>query len=675
MLVMVQMIPLPEDIEPVSDWVPTDDERNRGKRIAERINLMLIERRKHEDSMEQALLLYSGKSRANPRDPRKERVVIPMARAFVDAKTAEEIKGMNSYEFDPGKHASDQWMAELIKDVDEHVRTKTKMDIKRLQALRMKNITGVSILKVGYRKIMRFIKDPVETDDDNTGLTWKERKVPIYDDLFIDLVSPFHFAIDPNATSMEDAMDCAHFHTEHYEVFYETYNDDKRFKNIDSVKGGYQNQVDVCEYYNAIRDEWVTMAFPSTQGGKGMSWTGQIPAVEIGYLPLPDSHKMLPFVSYHNNPTFVSSYVRDIVAQSSTGSPLSQTEDIRADEGFWTEGDPMTIMDLIDLRTGFGRAAYRSIKLSSEGIIATAPGYAFDESRKWREGEQAVGMMGKYQVDHIGSTNIGNFEFVFGDLMEQMVLALGIDPRNLADNKTKTATESQIQKETQLLRLEPCIEFNEMNAEVRLGTLILKLVEQRYSKPELVMFTGAETEEEISNFDNVVSVDGKPSYGKRFRVIPSKNMIKEKQRKNHDGTYKYYLTKSEEGTNSFLARPEYIRSSDVRVVIRSGRDGATLRAVKVEMAQNTIKLILEMINSMAAMPPGTQIITPDDLPNIKEAVKMLMEAMGWNPLKMGQAETAPDSVKKAASKFAQYQAQSVPLSSKGQQVVPPPIQQ
>src|SRR5690348_11002931 len=100
---MVKLIPEVEDLEPATTWQPSEEEQKRGLRVRARIDKMLEARRPYEDAMERSLLLYSGKSRVNPRDPRKERVVIPFARIFVEAKTSEEVKAMNPYVFEPGK--------------------------------------------------------------------------------------------------------------------------------------------------------------------------------------------------------------------------------------------------------------------------------------------------------------------------------------------------------------------------------------------------------------------------------------------------------------------------------------------------------------------------------------------------------------------------------------------
>ncbi len=635
---MVDIIPHVEDLKPSPMWVPTEEEQDRGRKVHKRINALLEGREPYETAIERSLLLYSGKSRFNPKDARKERVVMPFARIFVESKTAEEVRAFNEYEFTPVEESGDRWKAELLKDVDVHVRRKVKMRAKKHQLIRMKNIAGVGIGRIGYKKTMRTIKERVLGEDDGDNVAWVERDVPVYDDLYFDCVSPLQFAVDPNATTMDDAMDCVHFHAENWEVYYECYSKDDRFKNTDQVKPGMhgvfgddtfesgnfrgqaaiENQVVIAEYFNKIRDEWIVYAN----------------GVEIYHGPLPDDHKELPFISYHNNANFVSGFVRDLVARNSDGNDVTHAEEVRASEGFWSEGDPNTIMDLIDLRTGFSRAAYQAIKLAGQSIIATLGNFRFDESKPWRTGAQAVGAMGKYQVDNLGNANISSFQFAFEDLMNVMILTTGADPRNLSESKTKTATEAAIQRETSMRRLEQNIEFNEENGEVRLGNLVLKLIQQRYSKPEIVRLTGMEGDDELSDFHDIETDPdtGKPFAGKRFRRIKTNVNLKETQKKNRKGEVKYTLSKSEEGVQSFLARPDYIRVSDVDVQVQSGRRAGEIRAVEIAQARDAIEIFIQLFQLAQPAGPGMKPpIDQEDLPNLKLAVEQYVKALGWNP--------------------------------------------
>jgi len=277
---MVSIIPDATSEEIVTtSFVPDDEERKRGKRIHPRGQMMIDARRPYINGMKRALLNYDGKSREYVDDPRDEEVVMPMARIFVEAKTAEEVKVMPQYEFVAVEDANDKGKEDILKDVNNHVMRKVKLKGKRHELIRMKNLLGVSIARVGYRRIMRDIKERVMDDMDAENLNWNIKTVPVYDDLFVDVVSPFDFVVDPGATTMDDAIDCIHFHEDHWVEFQEKYiiSDTKgMYKNTDSVAPGIgitfndsgelsvhktdnSDRIGVWEYFNKISNNlWIS---------------------------------------------------------------------------------------------------------------------------------------------------------------------------------------------------------------------------------------------------------------------------------------------------------------------------------------------------------------------------------------------------------------------------------
>ena len=639
---MVNVIPELDEVQDnTQTWVPTEEEKKRGLRSHKRIRKLLEARQPYEPPIERGLYLYDGVSLEDPKKRAKiknEEIVAPFARIFVEAKTAEEVKASSKYEFIPVEDAGDAWKVRLLKEVDIHVRRTINYKQKRAQMKRMKNIAGVSVARVGYRRVMRTIKERTETDEFGDLLVWKEVEVPAYDDLFMDVVSPLNFAVDPNALSMNDAMDCVHFHAENYESFYETYANDKRFKNIEHVRVGnhgmfledafsdghfrsqraQEDMVVISEYFNKIRDEWLVYAN----------------GVEIYWGPLPDDHKELPFVSEHNNPTFVSGIFNSLGKRSDIARAYSRTSDgketttevlVTAEERFWTQGDPQTIVDLIDLRTSFGRAAYRAIKLAGEAIVATAGNAMFDETRSWKTGDQAKGMMGKFQVASLGS-NVGlsGYQFAFDDLFNLMILTTGVDPRALSDQKTKTATEAAIQRETSMRRLQENIEFNEENGEVRMGRLMHKLIQQRYTKPEIARITGDESALDMKSFDEVID-EGGQRFGKRYRRIPTSFNIKESADMKS-------LSKDDAGVSSFIARPEYIRTSDIDIRVRSNRDLGQIQAIEGERARAALELVTQLLPLTQPTIAGQEpLLSAEDLPNVRKLSEKLAKSLGLDP--------------------------------------------
>ena len=106
---------------------------------------------------------------------------------------------------------------------------------------------------------------------------------------------------------------------------------------------------------------------------------------------------------------------------------------------------------------------------------------------------QAIGGLNKVQPINLGAgINIAAFETATKKLFEEMVMATGIDPRNLTDTKIKTLGEAEIQNETAARRLALGITHNENNGELQRGWLFVKDEQQYYSEKEVVRLTGRE---------------------------------------------------------------------------------------------------------------------------------------------------------------------------------------
>lgn len=620
--------------------------------------------------MERSLMLYDGVYLQNTKNKsaiKNDNLVAPLARIFVEAKTAEENKAISEYIFTPVEDAGDSWKVDLLKDVNTFVKRRMRTTAKRQDMFRMKNILGVSIGRVGYRRIMGIRKIRTETNDQGDILNWEEREVPIYDDLFFDVVSPFNFLVDPNATSLDDAMDCAHFHAENFEAFWETYHNNPIFKNtkevVPGIHGRYTeqgftsgyignfaaqpNMVMIAEYFNKIRDEWIVYAN----------------GVEIYHGPLPDDHKQLPFFSYHNNNSFCTGLI-EMTTRTVNGDDVGAAPNITADRGFWTIGDPATIADLIELRTAHGRAAHRMVKRMSQRIIGTRGNFKLPSDRNWLDGDQAVGAAGNVEVINMagGGAGSGDWQWAFDDLFQLMRLTIGVDPSNLAETKQKTATEAEIQRETALRRLDMGLEYNEENGEVRFGNLVFKLIQQRYTKPELKRLLGDESDEEIKSFDEIEKdpITGKPLYGKRYRRITASRNIRE-QAKNG----KYKIEESDAGVSSFLARPEYIRTSEIDITTQSGRKAAQLRSIEFQKYTQVIQLVTQLIPlTQQNQLGGEPLIAKEDLPKLSSLVAGLLRSLDMDPdTDMGSKDKEKTETEKEADAYMAQEAQRMPLTS------------
>jgi hypothetical protein len=540
--------------------------------------------------------------------------------------------------------------------------------------LRTKNICGVSIARIGYRKIMGMRKIRTETNSDGDILKWEERAVPIYDDLFMDVVSPFNFLVDPNATTMDDAMDCAHFHAEHFATFWETYHNNPLFKNTEAVKAGlhgtysdqgfvsghignFESQTDmvmIAEGFDKTRDEWIVYAN----------------GVEIYFGPLPDDHKELPFVSYHNNASFCTGLV-EMTTRTVNGQDVGMAPSVTADKSFWTIGDPATIADLIELRTSHGRAAHRLVKRMSQRIVATRGNYKLPKDRNWMDGDEAVGAAGNIEILNLsgGGAGSGDWQWAFDDLFLLMRLTVGIDPSNIYATKQQTLGEAEIQEESAQKRLNMGLEYNEENGEVRMGTLVHKLIQQRYTKPELKRLTGDETKDELKSFDEVEKdpVTGMPLYGKRFRRIKASKNIKESK-----DSSRFSIAHDDAGVSSFLARPEYIRTSDIDIAVESGRKAAQSRAIMLNKYDRVLERVAQLLPFTQPDPmTGKALISADDMPNFKSLITGMIKALDMDPTKdigqNGGEQKTKDDI--ALEEIEAAEATRVPLNTMPQPVL------
>jgi hypothetical protein len=315
------------------------------------------------------------------------------------------------------------------------------------------------------------------------------------------------------------------------------------------------------------------------------------------------------------------------------GEDVSIAPNVTADKSFWTIGDPATIADLIELRTSHGRAAHRLVKRMTQRIIGTRGNYRLPTDRNWLDGDEATGAAGNIEVINLagGGAGSGDMQWAFDDLFQLMRLTIGIDPSNIYSTKQQTLGEAEIQEESAQKRLNAGLEYNEENGEVRMGTLVHKLIQQRYTKPELKRLTGDESSEELKSFDEVEKdpITGRPIYGKRFRRIKSSKNIKES-----GSGRRFSIAEDDAGVSSFLARPEYIRTSEIDIGVESGRKAAQSRAIMLNKYDRVLERIQGLAPFMIPDPnTGKALISPDDMPNFKSLIVGVIKALDLDPQK------------------------------------------
>lgn len=638
----------------------TQKQQERAKRIFDRLDQMLEHKRPYEQKIRQGLLAYDGISTTFENEAHA--FVVPFARIFCDTKTAEEYSAMTEFEFLPVDDDEDVWKVELLREITEHIRRKLKSRALKLRLIRMKNAAGVAIKRKGYRLVMRTIKEGVTYDEFGRMETWKDVEVPIYDDIYEEMVDPLDFVIDPNATSINDAVDCGQFHRMNWEDAYEMFGKDPRF-DFKGVKPGLNNMVEFYEHFNVNRDEWVLYAWSST-GTHAERANMQRPAVckEVYFGPLPDDHKMLPYISYHCDVAYTTGYFDKILGRSNTtGEEASSTENVVGRETFWTQGIPVTMADLTDYATAIDKQLLEAVRLAATHVVATKDNFRINNRKKWKSGEQIVGGMGKLELLNFAAPNLSAMEYVLTRYFELMVLLTGVDPRNLTDSKQKTATEDIAQRESSAKRINTGIEFNEDIAETRDGLITHKLIQQHYTRMEVVRLTGEESEKELERFDETMGEHpktGKPLVGKRYRRIRASRPMSEISR----GT-KRMLKKEHRGKFGFPSRPEYIRVSEVDIATVPKRRAGEVQALLKQEAREDLELLAQLVPLTQPSADGSApSISLDDMPNVRSMVERWILSRGGNPIRdIGQNKKDPKD-KKLDDAVTNYRSKRKPIN-------------
>lgn len=614
----------PEETRKAFEMTPK--QADRAKYISIRMRRMEAAKAPYVAGMRRALKLYDGHLEPyGPGTPEnaKDEVVAPLARIFVEAKTAKEVRAFSDYLINPKDDEDDAWRAELIMQAVDHVRTITMARAKRHELLRMKNIIGKSIKWKGFRSTTVKMNVTKTVDDDGTPIEWEEKDVPGESDIFEEVIDPFLFYVDPNATSMNDALDCAMYFSMSAEEFTEAFSNDNLF-DIEGVEAGANGEVEGLMYFkkpSGRPDMFCIYAWPSA----GLGVEGMKPGhvKEVFYGGLLDEHKMLPFVSYHNVPKF-SSDSSGATARTSSGEPATASATVHAKQKFWAyAGDPEIIMDLIDLRTGFTRSMYKACDLASRSLTLTDGNFRMSGSGKdWAHGDEVVGGKGKVELLTPGTVNVAAFQLTLDDIYLLCIQATGIDPRNLTDTKEKTLGETLSQKEESAQRIDEGIVFNEQIAEVRDGKITHELIQQHYTTPKMVRLTGAETEEQLKKFDEVEGEHprtGKPLVGKRYRRITTKMPLKELGH----GAHKK-LKKEDTGTYSFIARPEYIRTSEMDITVTTKRRAGEVQALITQQAMEGINMYSGLLSLAQPSPTGGQPILSG---SIKDKIVVALDVL------------------------------------------------
>lgn len=622
-----------------SPWDPTNKERDRKMWIDRRIEDEMIPHRfPHEQKWRRNIERFMGQVYDDGKNPKKSRFVTKDVFIYLDTKLAEKTKSMPRYVFTPAEE-NDSWKAWVMEQARAHAESQMGYAGKYHRWVFYKLLFGVGIMRVGHKLCYKTIRLEAKPNDENAV----EVRVPDYDDIFCYVVSPFKFLVDPNALSLDDAEDCAEFRVINWNEYQDEFHMNPFYKNTGMVLPGVwhsldpthqrqsgqagANQVLIVEYFNKRLDMWVTYAN----------------GVEIRFSPMPDDHKMLPYVDLHNKPNFGQT-----VGRVQTGE--AEYVSTATEETFWSQGDPDIIGQEQDMKTAFRRAHIDGAKRANTNIITT-DGFPLDSTMTdWYQGTPVIGGMGRIQVMPLGRTD-PSYVQVVTELEHDMTKEIGVNPDVLVSQKTQTATQSAIERESMMSRIQSDNLIDEQTGIRRMGIIMSKLIVSNYKKKQLVRITG---NEKIDEFEQIIpGPDRRPLYGARYRRIVSDTKIKEK--KNRKGEWIIQFTGK--GGKSFQLRPEYMLSGlefDVRVEPESTL--APSRELEKAKAMEAMRLAAEL---MAFVEKG--YLKQEDVPNIRYLSRRWMMAMGYDLQQAmgGQPNPVEGSAQETLDKINSLRAQGM----------------
>lgn len=269
------------------------DERETRKRIYDRYTAMRDHpfRKEAEKRWDLGDKMYRMWVPDRDPDDWKADIVLPDAFAAVQTHMQETItlRPRPSLE---GVEGSDETLHYYVNHIYQYAMDKTDFDIETYKARNASAIRGDAYTIEEYRYETRTVKDP--TSVENGVITYKEKEIVDYDDVYTRWVDNFSVFTDESVEDAKYGRDCVFREVVNFEVFKNDYMGKPGFKNIEHVvpaagvpkNAGFfklaedmtGEDVEILHYHNRITDSYDVLANN----------------VVIRDDPMPSKHKELP---------------------------------------------------------------------------------------------------------------------------------------------------------------------------------------------------------------------------------------------------------------------------------------------------------------------------------------------------------------------------------------------
>lgn len=467
---------------------PTKEERKVRRKVYERFWFMRDDplRKEAEADWEEGDRMFGQYVPTPDTDDWRAHLVLPDAFAAIQAHMQETIE-RNSRPYLRRVEDSDKGVETFQNSVLAYNLNRTGFDYQYFLAKYSAAIRGTAYLVDFFRVDKRKIQDPVDVNADGT-LKYQEKEITDFDDDYTQWVPNEFIYLDPNAKTIEEALDYVRREILDVDEFKRSYGFRKDFVNLEFVmRGGdtsiapntifkmphdmNENQVEVLHYVNRAEDQYYVVANNVT--------------VRTG--PIPNKHKELDVTPVYHY----------MVPGRMYGLGVPKVINALSQE----------------------RASIRNLNLDRQKMQINKM-YLINDQVDFDEEELITRPHGFVEVSTNGlSIRDAVQPLEYGDvpgsaykteeiLQEDIRRATGIDDRIQGVQTGGTATEASFLRESSQKRINLIAKIAEMDAIKRIGRLKWSNIQFFYPAPKVERIT-EENDEREKKVYRKVQVDGK----------------------------------------------------------------------------------------------------------------------------------------------------------------------
>jgi hypothetical protein len=259
-------------------------------------------RKNHYDNFEKDEKLFRSHLEVSRKADWQSKYFIPRTYGLVMASLAEFAINKPDIIVEPDTRA-DATRTPYMKAVMHANWRKNRGNGELLYALLDALKLGISIVEVGYRRDSRTIKEIDKYDPATEDVTWKEKEIFDFDDVYFEAVNPRYYWVDEGCNTVRRADDCARLYIYSEQAFHDKF--DEKFPKARNVK--VQGQIVRDEFFKPFVGQGIGKdeigVYKYTNKSRDATWW-----IASGVLlndvddPIPFHHKQLPYAEIKLSP-------------------------------------------------------------------------------------------------------------------------------------------------------------------------------------------------------------------------------------------------------------------------------------------------------------------------------------------------------------------------------------